>query len=156
MVIWGMHALVRRYLFAAVTFLILGLVLGLVMLWNREIQMRWPHPYLVSAHAHLLFVGFVMFMILGVAQWIFPRPARGDDRYRPGLAGAVFWILLLGTVGRTVGETARAGSDAAILRYLVLAAGSAQAIGLMLFFWNMRSRIRPAGSQLRESRGERF
>jgi len=43
-----------------------------------------------------------MFMILGVALWIFPRPAKDDNR------------------------------------------------------WNMRSRIRPVGSQAREAKGERF
>ena len=28
--------------------------------------------------------------------------------------------------------------------------------GLVLFFWNMRPRIRPVGSQVREAKGERF
>jgi len=27
---------------------------------------------------------------------------------------------------------------------------------LILFFWNMRSRIRPVGSQAREAKGEQF
>ena len=38
-----------------------GLVaLGVYMLVRRELFGVWPHPYLVSAHAHAVLVGFVM------------------------------------------------------------------------------------------------
>lgn len=97
-----MHTLARRYVQTGIGFLGIGLILGIYMLIRREIGGTWPHPYLVSAHTHAVFLGFVMFMILGVALWIFPRPAKDDNR------------------------------------------------------WNMRSRIRPVGSQAREAKGERF
>ena len=79
-----MDRLVQRYLKTAIGFLALGLGLGAVMIARRELQGVYPSPYWISAHTHALLVGFVMMMIQGVALWMFPRPERGDVRYRPG------------------------------------------------------------------------
>jgi len=151
-----MHTTVRRFIKAGIAFLALGLLLGLVMMVQRELLGRWPHPYLVSAHTHALFSGFVMFLIMGVALWLFPRPGKDDDRYRPERVNTAFWVLLLGTTARVGGELLRAWSPAGWLAWLVLAGGGLQVAGFGLYFWTMWSRIRPVGSTLRESRGERF
>jgi hypothetical protein len=47
-------------------------------------------------------------------------------------------------------------SAALWLRWLVVLSGFAQIAGLIVFFFTMWSRIRGAGSQVRESRGVRF
>src|SRR5690606_27523725 len=71
-----MYTLVRRFIKTGITFLGLGIALGLFMLVQRELWGIWPHPYLVSAHTHAVLVGFVMFLILGVGLWLFPRPEK--------------------------------------------------------------------------------
>ena len=151
-----MTSLVRRYLKTAVGFLALGLALGVWMLAERELRGRFAAPLLVSAHTHAILVGFVMLMILGVALWLFPRPAQGDTRYSPARAEAAYWLVTLGTLVRVVGEVARAVSDARTLRWTVFAAGLAQALGLVVYFTTGWTRIRAAGSALREQKGERF
>jgi heme/copper-type cytochrome/quinol oxidase subunit 1 len=151
-----MHTLVRRYIKTAIGFLIAGLLLGTWMIIQRELGGGALAPSLVSAHTHLLLVGFVMFMILGVGQWIFPRPASGDTRYQPRAAEAVYWLLLVSTAVRAVAEVGRAWSAGIWLRWIVVVAATMQVAGLALYFWVMRSRIRPGGSELRERRGERF
>lgn len=151
-----MYTLVRRFIKTGIGFLFVGLVLGLWMLARRELLGTWPDPYLVSAHAHLVLVGFVLFLILGVALWLFPRPAQDDRRYRPALVETAYWILVVGTAGRFVAEAARAWSAAPLLGWLVMASALAQVTGIGLYFWTMWSRIRPVGSHLREARGERF
>ncbi|HET7186761.1 MAG TPA: cbb3-type cytochrome c oxidase subunit I [Gemmatimonadaceae bacterium] len=151
-----MTSLVRRFLKTAILFLVFGLAIGFWMMARRELGTSVPSTYVVSAHTHAILVGFVMMMILGVAQWMFPRPAKGDTQYKPAAAEAAYWMLTAGTLARVLGELARTGSDAAWLRWSVLAAGAAQIVGLLLFFHNMWSRIRPVGSQQREASGERF
>jgi heme/copper-type cytochrome/quinol oxidase subunit 1 len=99
-----MSPLVRRYLRTAIGFLLAGLGLGLWMLIQRELEGRYPGPGLISAHTHVILVGFVMMMILGVALWMFPRPQRNDVRYRPGIAEAAYWLLTVSTAVRFVGE----------------------------------------------------
>ena len=84
-----MTSLARRFLKTAIFFLVLGLLLGGMMLLRRELAASAPSAYVVSAHAHAILVGFVMMMILGVALWMFPRPAKGDTQYRPALVDFV-------------------------------------------------------------------
>lgn len=151
-----MYTQVRRFIKTAIGFLAVGLIIGLYMLALREIGGLWPHPYLVSAHAHAVSFGFVMFLILGVALWLFPRAAKDDTRYRPERISAAYWILTVGTAARLVGEVARTWLFTDWLRWVILAGGFAQAFGLGLYFFTMWSRIRPVGSHLRESKGERF
>jgi heme/copper-type cytochrome/quinol oxidase subunit 1 len=149
-------SLVRRYLKTAVVFLAVGIVLGVWMIVQRELLRRTPAPTLVSAHTHVVLVGFVMMMILGVALWMFPRPARGDERYKPWVAEGAYWLVTLGTGTRVVGEMARTSLDQPWLRWAIVMAGIAQGAGLVAFFLTMWSRIRPVGSASREAAGERF
>lgn len=151
-----MYTLVRRFIKTGIGFLFAGLGLGLWMLVRRDVLGIWPDPYLVSAHAHLVLVGFVLFLIFGVALWLFPRPARDDERYRPVLAEIAYWFLLVGTGGRFVAEAARAWSAAPWLGWIVVAGAFLQVAGMAVYFWTMWTRIRPSGSHLREAKGERF
>lgn len=151
-----MYTLVRRFIKTGITFLGLGLILGVYMIVRRELYGSWPHPYLVSAHTHAVLVGFVMFLILGVGLWLFPRPEKGDERYRPERAEAAYWILMPATAARFAGEMSRAWVEAPWLAWVVVVGGIGQALGLGVYFWTMWSRIRPVGSQVREAKGERF
>jgi heme/copper-type cytochrome/quinol oxidase subunit 1 len=151
-----MHSLVRRFLKTAVIFLLVGLTLGGWMMVRRELFGVFPSPYLVSAHTHAILVGFVMLMILGVALWLFPRPDKDDVRYQPRVAGLAYWLVTFGTATRVVGELLRQIEIAGWLRWMVVLAGLAQIAGIGAFFHTMWSRIRPAGSQQREAKGEKF
>ena len=151
-----MHSLVRRYIKTAIAFLFVGLALGAWMLVRRELLQHFPTPYAVSAHTHAIFVGFVMMMILGVALWLFPRPDKTDNRYRPALAETAYWLLVIGTSTRIAGELIRHDSSALWLRVMIIVSGFMQIVALAVYFYTMWSRIRALGSQARESRGERF
>lgn len=156
-----MYTLVRRYLKTAVVFLAVGLTIGGWLIARRELAGAAPDPYLVSAHTHALFVGFVMMMIMGVALWLFPRPEKTDAQYDPRLAATAYWILTIGTGARVGGEVMRSGLFNMNMTYLwlrvaIVAAGFLQGIGIGVFFYTMWTRIRPVGSQAREAKGERF
>lgn len=151
-----MYTLVRRFIKTGIAFLFLGIALGLWMLVRRELYGVWPDPYLVSAHAHLVLVGFVVFLILGVALWMFPRAAKDDERYRPILVEAAYWLLLIGTAGRFAAEAARAWMSAAALAWIIVLGALSQTAALAVYFWTMWTRIRPVGSHVREAKGEKF
>ena len=151
-----MYSLVRRFLKTAIGFLLAGLILGVWMIMERDLAGRFPSTYVVSAHTHAILVGFVMMMILGVALWLFPRPAKDDVRYAPRVAEASYWLIALGTAVRIIGELLQPRVDALWVRIATVTAATMQAVGIALFFYTMWSRIRPAGSQSREAQGERF
>ena len=151
-----MHSLVRRYIKTAIGFLIAGLTLGLFMVARRELANVAPTPLQVSAHTHVILVGFVMTMILGVALWLFPRPDKSDARYKPALAEVSYWLLTVGTGARFVAELTREASPGRWARWAIVLASGAQVLALVIFFYTMWSRIRAVGSAVREARGERF
>lgn len=151
-----MYTLVRRFIKTGIGFLFLGLGTGLWIMVRRDLFGIFPNPYTVSAHVHAVFVGFVMFLILGVALWLFPRAPKGDTRYRPERAAAAYWLLLVGTLGRWATELAQARAPSRALGVVVVAAGLCQIVGLAVYFWTMWPRIRPVGSHVREAKGEKF
>ena len=151
-----MYTLVRRYIKTAIVFLLVGLAIGTWMVVRRELLLRPPSAFEVSAHTHAIAVGFVMMMILGVALWMFPRPDKQDTRYRPAHIEAAYWMLTLATTARIVAELARPYSGSGVVRWAVVLASVGQAAGIAVFFNAMWTRIRPVGSQQRERQGERF
>jgi heme/copper-type cytochrome/quinol oxidase subunit 1 len=150
------YTLVRRFIKTGIGFLFAGLAVGAWILVRREIFGVFPHPHLVSAHTHAVQLGFVLFLILGVALWLFPRAAKDDTRYTPRRIEASYWILTASTASRFLGEVARVWSDAPLLPWMVVLGGLGQVAGLGLYFWTMWTRIRPVGSHIREAKGETF
>ena len=102
----------------------------------------YPPHLVITAHVHLLLVGFMLMMVMGVATWMFPRPAKEDARYRPELAKAVYWVMTLATVLRAVAELTAGWSGAPVLRVLVTLGGLGQLLGAALFVINMWPRVR--------------
>ena len=151
-----MFTLVRRYIKTALAFFVAGLVTGFWLILERAFGPWGATHALVSAHTHLLLYGFVIFLIMGVAYWMFPRPAKEDIRYSPKLAELNFWMAAIGTVIRTIGEFMEYFSLGGPGMYAVIAGSTLQLLAGLVFAWNIWSRIRPIGSQHREAKGERF
>lgn len=137
-----MTALVRRYVKTSFAFLLAGLVLGAYLGIAQFLLDRTPSRLLVTMHAHLLLVGFMLMMVMGVATWMFPRPARDDPRYRPELAEVVYWVMTASTALRAAAELGVALWGALALRPLVALGGLGQLAGAALFVANMWWRVR--------------
>ena len=136
-----MTPLIRRYIKTSFVFLVSGLVLGAYIVVAQFLLDAYPPRLLVTAHAHLLLVGFMLMMVMGVATWMFPRPAREDSRYRPELAEAVYWVMTAATAVRAGAELGVA-AGALGLRWLIAVGGLGQLAGAVLFVLNMWWRVR--------------
>jgi heme/copper-type cytochrome/quinol oxidase subunit 1 len=123
-------------------FLVLGLLLGGWIIVNEFVLGTYPPRLFITAHAHLLLVGFILMIVMGVATWMFPRPAREDARYRPELATAVYWVMTVSTALRAAGEILAPLSGAPILRLLITLGGLGQLAGSVLFVVNIWWRVR--------------
>ncbi|HZP36361.1 MAG TPA: hypothetical protein VFE48_07710 [Methylomirabilota bacterium] len=137
-----MTPLIRRYIKTSFVFLASGLILGAYIVVAQFVFDTYPPRLLVTAHAHLLLVGFMLMMVMGVATWMFPRPARDDTRYRPELAEAVYWVMTAATALRAAAEMAVAFAGALGLRWLIALGGLGQLAGALLFVLNMWGRVR--------------
>ena len=137
-----MPPLVRRYIKTSFAFLVVGLLLGGYLTVGEFLLGAYPPRLAITAHVHLLLVGFMLMMVMGVATWMFPRPAKEDTRYRPELAEAVYWVMTLSTVLRAAAEVAAGWSSAPLLRVFVALGGLGQLLGAALFVINMWTRAR--------------
>ncbi len=137
-----MPPLVRRYVKTSFVFLVLGLLLGGWIIVGEFVLGTYPPRLVITAHAHLLLVGFLLMIVMGVATWMFPRPARDDTRYRPELAEAVYWVMTLSTAVRAAAEILAPISGEPALRLVIAAGGLGQLAGAALFVLNMWGRVR--------------
>ena len=137
-----MPLLVRRYIKTSFAFLVVGLLLGGYLTVGEFLLGAYPPRLAITAHVHLLLVGFMLMMVMGVATWMFPRPAKEDTGYRPELAEAVYWVMTLSTALRAAAEVAAGWSSAPLLRVLVALGSLGQLLGAALFVVNMWTRVR--------------
>jgi cbb3-type cytochrome oxidase subunit 1 len=134
--------LIRRYVKTSFAFLVAGLLLGGWITVSQFVLGVYPPRLWITAHVHLLLVGFMLMVVMGVATWMFPRPARDDTRYRAGLAEAVYWVMTIATAVRAVAEVLAGTTPSVPLRWLVAAGGLGQLAGAALFVVNMWTRVR--------------
>src|SRR5262247_3033460 len=99
-----MPPLIRRYIKTSFAFLITGVLLGTYVSVGQYLVGTYPPRLVITAHVHMLLVGFMLKVVMGVATWMFPRPARDDGRYRPELAEAVYWVVTVATCVRAGAE----------------------------------------------------
>jgi cbb3-type cytochrome oxidase subunit 1 len=134
--------LVRRYIKTSLVFLIMGLLLGGWIVVGEFVLGAYPPRLHVTAHVHLLLVGFMLMLVMGVATWMFPRPAQASTHYRPGLAEAVYWLVTVTTVIRAAAEILAPWSGSPLLRSAIAVGGLGQLIGALLFVVNIWWRVR--------------
>ena len=137
-----MPALVRLYIKTSLSFLLAGLLLGGYLIVAQHAIGRYPSRLLITAHVHILLVGFMLMIVMGVATWMFPKPPRDSRRYRPGLAAAVYWVMTISTATRALAEVTAAFAASDGLRLVIVAGGLGQIAGTALFVLNMWSRVR--------------
>ncbi len=137
-----MSPLTRRYLVTAAAFLLTGVLLGLVLLVRRELGGSWPTRGVISAHTHLILVGAVMELIIGVAWWLFPRPVGDQPPASVAAATAAWWGLTLGTAARAVGEAVSIGAPRSGWAAVIVAGGTLQVAGLAAAVMALSRRVR--------------
>ena len=151
-----MFTTVRYFIKTSVAFLFLGILTGLYMSFAKYIYQSGYTQELISAHTHIILVGSVMMMIMGVALWFFPRPEKDDKRYNPGLILIVYWLISISTGLRFVFQVIGSFYFIPWLSIIIPIFSSLQVLALILFFYSIWGRIRAVGSQYREAKGEKF
>ncbi len=151
-----MFTTVRYFIKTSVVFLIIGILSGLYMSAAKNVFHTPFGPDLVSAHAHIILVGSVMMMIMGVALWFFPRAEKTDKKYNPSLILITYWLMTISTATRFIFQAAAGFVYIDWINVMITVTSTFQVIAILFFFFSMWGRIRPVGSQYREAKGERF
>lgn len=91
-----MEWFVKAFLKASITWLALGVTLGVAMAVRPQLVVYRP------AHAHMNLLGFVTMMIYGVAYHVIPR-FTGHPLHARRLAGLQWWLANVGLALMVVG-----------------------------------------------------
>lgn len=143
-----MPKLVRRFLKTGIAFLFAGLALGLALSAGQHLGIGGVRYPWIVAHTHILLVGFVMMVIMGVALWMFPKPAAQDERYKPARMEIVYWLMVSGILLRSGAEAALGFDDRPFVHVVAFSGSALEVLGIGLFFLNLLPRIRSPREEL--------
>lgn len=151
-----MFTTVRYFIKTSISFLVLGILTGLYLSYTKYIANEGYSHEILSAHTHVILVGSVMMMIMGVALWFFPRAEKTDKKYNPDLILIIYWLMALSTSLRFTFQIIKGLFWIDDFDILISITSFLQVMGMILFFYSIWGRIRPVGSKIREERGEKF
>ncbi|HKB84613.1 MAG TPA: cbb3-type cytochrome c oxidase subunit I [Ignavibacteriaceae bacterium] len=151
-----MFTTVRYFIKTSVIFLITGILTGVYMSLAQNVFHTAYGIELKSAHTHIILVGSVMMMIMGVALWFFPRPQKDDKKYNPDKILIAYWMMTISTALRFISQAAASFFYSEIIAWSISLYSLFQVAAIIYFFYAIWGRIRPVGSQIREAKGEKF
>ena len=151
-----MFTTVRYFIKTSITFLLTGILTGLYMIISRNVFQTGYTYNMISAHTHILLVGFMLMMIMGVALWFFPRAEKEDKKYNPTLIWITYWMITFGTAFRFLFELLSSFVPLDFLSIFIAFSATMQVAAIILYFYSMWGRIRSVGSHIREAKGEKF
>lgn len=151
-----MFTTVRYFIKTSLAFLLLGILTGLYLSFAKYVFKTSYTQELISAHTHLILVGSVIMMIMGVALWFFPRAEKDDKKYNPDLILITYWLITIATALRFIFQVIASFYFINWVSTAIAIFSSLQVVAIILFFYSMWGRIRPVGSQYREAKGEKF
>ncbi len=145
----------RYFIKTAFGFFVLGLLSGLYMYGARAFG--WSMPFtMIQAHTHVLLMGGVFMMILGVAVWFFPRAKKDDTSYNPTIIRVSYYVFTFATLLRFIVEVLQGFYPQSVATQAGFWCSVLQVVASIVLVYSLWGRIRPVGSQIREKRGEKF
>lgn len=135
----------RWFIRSALACLIAGMAMGSWMLVQQARGEPAPGGAWPVLHAHVLLVGFLLQVVMGVAYWMFPR-VQGR---RPGNvpAWAALACLNAGLALRVVAEPVVDDGHGGAWRVLLGAAAVLPTLGAVLFAYAVAPRVKAAMSR---------
>ena len=125
------------FVYSAMAFLLIGITIGFLFFLVPEIRR------LNVVHAHLNLVGFVIFLIFGVAYHILPR-FKGRPLYSVRLAWWQLWLANIGLVGLLTFIVVGVYQSIDGLRYIQAAFAVLLALSMYLFIYNILRTLIPS------------
>lgn len=137
-----MPALARFHIKSGLVCLVLGLGLGLLVAAGPALGLPPGLAAFRAVYLHLLMVGWVTQLIMGVGYWMFPKYSQARPRGSERLGWAVFGLLNAGLILRVVGEPLVMLAPGALPGGLVAASALLQFLAGWGFVLNTWGRIK--------------
>jgi hypothetical protein len=132
-----MPRLARWYIKAGLVYLVLALLVGVLLQARTVIDLPGWAGRLQPVYLHLLIVGWITQLIIGVAYWMFPKFTREQPRGSETLGWLTFGLINAGLALRTIAEP-----QAGDLGWVLAASAVLQVIAGWLFVINTWARVK--------------
>jgi hypothetical protein len=143
-----MPATTRAYVKTSIACLALGALLGAIMMIGRWLPLGAVSDYLRTPHVHLLIVGWLTQLILGVAWWLFPPLAGAAARRGQARRGSepLFWatygLLNAAVLLRALADPLYTLTGGPLFRFLIALSALCLAATAVTFVINLWPRVR--------------
>ena len=139
-----MPVVTRWYLKTALVYLILALSVGVLLAAQQLWGLNLPYNGIFPVYIHLLVVGWLTLLILGVAYWMFPKFTTTLPRGSEPLGWASYILLNAGLALRVICEPANSLPNAlgSVWGILLVVAGILQWLGGLAFVANTWARVK--------------
>jgi hypothetical protein len=140
-----MPPIARNYVRASFVYLVVAFSLGALMMLDDWLSFSRCLQVVYLSQLHLLVVGWITQLAIGVAYWMFPRFRKEQDprpRGSDALAWTVFLCLNAGLVLRFLVEPFSLMNPQPWLAALLALSGILQAVAGVAFAWLIWGRIR--------------
>src|SRR5574341_2538920 len=99
-----MPPLTRWFIRSALVYFVLALLVGVALMAQSVVELPSIIAALGPVYFHLLMVGWVTQLIIGVAYWMFPKFSTEQPRGSERLGWAIYALLNAGLILRVVSE----------------------------------------------------
>ncbi len=137
-----MPLLARLHIRLGLLYFAIALVIGVLMAAQPVFDLSPSLLLLRPVFLHLLIVGWITQLIIGVAYWMFPKQSKAVPRGNHLVGWLVFGCLNAGLILRAIGEPLFALNQAGGWGVLLALSATLQLIGGWLFIANTWSRVK--------------
>jgi cbb3-type cytochrome oxidase subunit 1 len=137
-----MPRLARWFIKAGLLYFVLALITGVLLQARTVIALPAWTSTLNPVYIHLLAVGWITQLIIGVAYWMFPKFTKEQPRGSETLGWATFVLLNIGLILRIISEPRVAMHAEPDLGWMLAVSAVLQTAAGWLFVINTWSRVK--------------
>ncbi|MCA0456932.1 MAG: cbb3-type cytochrome c oxidase subunit I [Chloroflexi bacterium] len=104
-----MPTITRYFIKTAMLYFAFGLLLGFLISARSLLNLPSFIANMNPTYLHLLVVGWITQLIIGVAYWMFPKFSKAEPRGDERVGWAIYALLNIGLLLRAVGEPFQIG-----------------------------------------------
>jgi hypothetical protein len=137
-----MPRLTRYFIKTGIAYFALALVMGVLVAGRTTLNLPAWISALYPVNIHLLVVGWVTQLIIGIAHWMFPKYSKEQPRRSETLGWAVYFTLNGGLLLRAVGEPLTSIAPELNVGWLLVISALLQLFAGWGFIFNVWGRVK--------------
>jgi hypothetical protein len=137
-----MPTLARWFIKTGLVYFVLALVIGVLLGARAVVHLPARIAVLMPVYIHLLTVGWITQLIIGVAYWMFPKYTKEAPRGSDRLGWATYLLLNVGLVLRAIGEPQVDTASTPDLGWMLALSAVLQVVAGWLFVINTWARVK--------------